>query len=136
MKKLIVVLLSLITVYSYAQKAAPTTQDEYTYVTKGLKGQIETGVGVKAGYKLIDFGKHNDGGKKVMDVYGMFRDGENKPAAIVLVVGPEKAYLCMPTEDAPGNLWDSYMGSLKVFGENLSWADYYIHKLLMRYAGR
>jgi hypothetical protein len=137
MKKLIVVMLSLITVYSYAQKTAPTTQDEYTYVTKGLKGQIESGVGVKPGYKLVDLGQHNEGGK-TLNVSGMYRDGENHPCAIVLVYknGGKESYLCMPTEDAPSVLWDNYMGSLKVMGENLSWADYYLHHLLMRYINK
>jgi hypothetical protein len=134
MKNLIVVLLSLIIVNSYAQKSAPTTQDEYTYLTKGLKSQIDAGIGVKPGYKLVDLGKHADGGKS-LNISGLIRDNETKPCALLLVYknGKDQTYLCVPSADAAEGLWGAYKDSLKVFGENLSWANYYLGKFMMGY---
>jgi hypothetical protein len=130
MRNLIVVLLSVIIVSCYAQK--PTTSEEYTYFTKGYKSQVEAGIGVKAGYKLVDYGQHHDG-SKTLNISGVLRDGETKPCGLLLEFknAKEHSYLLCPTSDSPE--WDNYAGSLKVFGGDLAWADYYIHKLMMSY---
>lgn len=129
MKNLIVVLLSLIIVSVYAQK--PTTPEEYTYFTKGYKSQVEQGIGVKAGYKLVDYGKHQDGGR-ILNISAVLRDGESKPCGLLMEYknGKDHVYLLCPTADS--SEWDTYAGSLKpTFGDNLAWADYYIHKMMM-----
>ncbi len=140
MKKIIVAAFTLLALNSYAQ-VAPTTQEEYTYATKGYKVEVQNGLDVKKGYHWVDYGKHTDGGN-TLNISGLIRDNETKPCAILLYYEKDKvdkkekieAYLCMPTSGAPSALWDSYNGSLGQLGENLKWADYYIHKLLMRFA--
>ena len=40
------------------QLPAPTTEEEYNYLTKGYKIQVESGLDMKKGYSLIDMGTY------------------------------------------------------------------------------
>ena len=64
--KLIIVITFILLSSSVAKMyAQPTSEEEYNYITKGYKVQVETGLDMKAGYHFKDLGdwglKFNDG---------------------------------------------------------------------------
>lgn len=95
----------------------PTTQDEYNYCTKGYKSVEESGVDLKAGYKAkqLASAKYKSGYTYTANVKGLYRDGEDKPCALIIIadLDGKKNYLCVPTNDADVALWDSYEGAFK-----------------------
>ena len=129
MRNWILVLLAFIPALVFAQS---TTQEEYNYVTKGLKVQKESGLDMKKGYSLRDYGivytgKVNTGSILIADwrdtkVYssGLYRDGQDKPCAIVVIyerIGFTE-YLCVPSFDADQSIWDLHFAKFYGFSED------------------
>jgi len=106
MKNTFILALLLISSFSFSQKDNDSTQlvsttvEEYNYLTKGYKVQIESGLDVKKGYR---FGETIS---LVKDTYSfdfkpLIRENTNEVAAILLtyqVKGMFKStwYLCIP----------------------------------------
>lgn len=98
----------------------PTTEEEYNYVTKGYKIQIESGLDMKAGYTLKDFGewslKYPDASRGFI-FKGLYRGEETKPCAVMAIyqkkVNEKKKleYYCIPTLDAEP-LWSKTLAQL------------------------
>lgn len=93
---------------------AQTTEEEYNYVTKGYKVQMESGLDMKKGYSLKDLGNWSlnfgsDGTREAV-FKGLYRDNSTKSCAIMLIYKRPSTgyteYYCIPTIDAPQNLWD------------------------------
>ena len=42
-------------------RSVPTTMEEYNYMTKGYKIQVESGLDMKKGYFIEDMGEHKIG---------------------------------------------------------------------------
>jgi len=94
-----------------------TTQEEYNYITKGYKIQIESGLDMKKGYTLVDMGKTmtTTWGKnrelRECSFKGLIRDGQTKPCAIMMIYKrtdiPNGAvyYICIPTYYTPQEIW-------------------------------
>lgn len=134
MKKLIVAAFALFACNAFAQ-VAPTTQEEYTYVTKGYKVEKQNGLDTKKGYHWVDLGQHSSEGK-TCNLLGLIRSSESKPCAILIYFKSNKGeyYLCMPDDSAPANLWGNYWSSLGQLGDQLHLVDLYVHHLLMKFA--
>ena len=109
------------TVKLYSQSKITTSEEEYNYVTKGYKVQIESGLDMKKGYTLKDLGEWN---LKYSDVSrgfafkGLFRENDSIPCAVMAIYQKKRsgkaaisAYYCIPTLDA-GALWDRTMSQV------------------------
>lgn len=108
-----------------------TTQEEYNYLTKGYKVQIESGLDMKKGYTLknIDedfssaFTSIENGNKKTIirknEFKLLFRDNEKTPCAILMITNRidnnVKQYFCIPTHKSI--FWNDFY---KEFTANLN----------------
>lgn len=95
---------------------------------------------LKPGYRIVDYGIYEEPDRTV-SFKGLFRDGESSPCAIIMVYTKDKfppEYFCLPTQDAPRELWDRYFNSLKVISDNqvsqLRFMSYGLSRTLMRLA--
>ena len=96
---------------------AQTTQDEYNYVTKGYKIELENaqnGLSGKRGYNwqdLGDWGMNQAGAARNCNFKALYRDGDNKPCAVMMVfkrtdiANGAVFYICIPSPDAPQTMW-------------------------------
>jgi hypothetical protein len=103
-----------------------TTIEEYNYITKGYKIQIESGLDMKKGYTFkdlltekIEFGWQ----KYTMNFKGLYRDGEQIPCAIMANING--VYLCVPQYESDINIWNMYLKLLNNYDTSfktaLSW---------------
>jgi len=100
---------------------AGTTQEEYNYITKGYKIQIESGLDMKKGYRFVDMGKsitttwNRPVELRECSFMGLVRDGQTKPCAIMMIYKrtdiPNSAvyYICIPSDNAPEEIWQQTM---------------------------
>ena len=110
-----------------AQKIAPTTEEEFNYVSKGYKIQQESGLDDKRGYYWESLISHYvDSGTRTMNFKALYRIGDSKPCAVLLIYKNTNTgfveYLCIPTYDAPKELWDRTYKSIKNYTESASHA--------------
>lgn len=97
-----------------AQTIKPTTTDEYNIGLAGYKMYKQMKVEIKQGYKVNDLQVFEYGERKA-DFKGLFRDGESKPCAVILVYSKLRGapeYYCIPTPDASEELWDRFRISI------------------------
>jgi hypothetical protein len=99
---------------------APTTLDEYTYVIVGYKLQLNMKLEMKKGYSLKDIDSYLEEDRKI-EFKALTRDGEKAPCAIMMIYylphGAAPQYYCIPTYNAPPDIWDKYYASIN-FGED------------------
>ena len=117
---IIVTILFSLFVNSEAQTIAATTSDEYTYGTVGYKMELQMRLPMKKGYALKDIGVYEDGERKLTFKL-LMRDKEAIPCAVLLVytkVRSAPEYFCLPTSDAPQDMWKQFYESLKSETEN------------------
>ena len=103
-----------------------TTKEEYDYVTKGYKMQIEGGLDMKQGYALKDLGNWSldfTDGARGFHFIGLYRTNDTKPCAIIAIYEKKDnqatrfaEYYCIPTPDAT-DLWERTRAQLN---ENLN----------------
>ena len=116
MKKIIthVVALMLTILLSIASVYGQTTQEEYNYITKGYKIQVESGLDMKKGYTLTnlgDWGLSYGSQTRACEFKALIRDGETKPCAIMMIykrtdiANGARYYICIPSLDAPDDIW-------------------------------
>ncbi len=123
---------------SLSQKIAPTTEEEYNFGTVGYKIQLQNKLPMKQGYRIADYGIFEEPDRTVA-FKGLMRQGEEYPCAIIMIYTKDKfppEYFCIPTEDAPYELWERYFKSLKVVSDNqvsqLRFMSYGLSRTLMR----
>jgi hypothetical protein len=99
-----------------------TTWEEYNYLTKGYRIQIESGLDMKKGYKLVFIADHAhifDGIKRRMRFSALIRDKESSPCAILMVYknlkSEQSEYVCIPNHMANYGIWEAYNEKLKNF---------------------
>ncbi len=110
---------------------AQTTQDEYNYITKGYKIELENiqnGLGGKRGYTWVDLGDWGmaaNGAQRNCEFKALWRDGDNKPCAIMMIfkrtdiANGALYHICIPSSDAPQAMWqESYDFINKALGNN------------------
>lgn len=64
--------------------AMPTTLEEYNYLVKGYKIQVESGLDMKIGYHFEDIGEH-DIGEYHFKIKNLIRDSLNELAGILII---------------------------------------------------
>ncbi len=126
MKHLILsIILNLIFVVAYSQNKVvtnipeSTTLEEFNYLTKGYKIQIESGLDMKKGYRLEDI--HVDDSIKNNISYefkNLYRNKDIKPCATLIIVHSyaikdKTYYLCLPNIRSTPEIWNKYFSSFK-----------------------
>lgn len=100
----------VLSVVSYSQ----TTLEEYNYITKGYKVQIESGLDMKKGYTLTnlgDWGLTFGTEKRNVEFKGLYRANESLPCAIMMIFKrtdiPTGAtyYVCIPHPKSDESIW-------------------------------
>lgn len=100
-----------------------TTIEEYNYVTKGYKIQLESGLDMKKGYRVEYLNEHTvtftEKDKKIerkTTFYGLYRNLEKSPCALMLLYenndSGQKKYMCIPHYNSSGEIWDAYFKDL------------------------
>ena len=64
--------------------ATPTTTDEYNYLTKGYRIQVESGLDMKKGYHFENIGEHQIGTYR-FTIKNLIREAENELAGILII---------------------------------------------------
>lgn len=118
MKNVTITLFLAIVAYSIS---AQTTQEEYNYVTKGYKVQLESGLDMKKGYTLKDlFETSTQTGPvtRTTTFKGLYKTGSNNPCAIMMIYKREGTafteYICIPHYASAQSIWDQYFQQLAV----------------------
>ena len=102
-----------------------TTQEEYNYVTKGYKDQIEKGGDMKKGYRFVDITESSfatgSSVQRKCNFKALFKEGKNKPCAILCIYTRSDNgftdYLCIPTHDAQKEIWDQTFQKINSYSE-------------------
>jgi len=115
-KNQIITLAFVLTIlFSINKSFGQTTQEEYNYVTKGYKVQVESGLDMKKGYTLTDLGSWSitEGTeKRGCEFKGLIKTGQTKPCAILMIykrkdiANGKTFYVCIPSTDAPKDIWE------------------------------
>lgn len=117
------------------QLPAPTTEEEYNYLTKGYKIQVESGLDMKKGYSLIDMGTYQlsfkgENGNYVRTVKfkGLLRDGDANNCAILCICERKdtgfKKYICIPSNNASTKLWNKTSDEMdELAKDNFGWSQ-------------
>lgn len=105
--------------FSSLTASAQTTQEEYNYITKGYKVQIESGLDMKKGYTLVDLGNwgldHNPEHRECT-FKGLVRQGQTKPCAVLMiykrtdVANGATFYVCIPSAGSSEDVWNQTLG--------------------------
>lgn len=104
MKKLLLAIL-LFPILNFAQEKISTTDEEYKYLTEGLKIQQETGTDFKSGYQLEKIKEVNSNGFVINYSYlNHIESKKTKAVSIILKKEKDKKdkvfYLCLPLNNA------------------------------------
>lgn len=127
MKKLLLLLLFAIPSFCNAQVSAnnliSTTQEEYNYLTRGLKIQKESGLDVKAGYEITKIGTRKVGNYSFEYSY-LVKNDIKKTVAISLIATSNVSgityYFAIPYNNI--NLLQNYYSAVASLDENMTTA--------------
>jgi hypothetical protein len=120
-----------------------TTLEEYNYVTKGYKVQVESGLDMKKGYRFDDVHtihiQYSDGVVRETEFKALFREGQKMPTAILCIYShsdkQDKDYLCIPQFNSSKEVWDSTYARLSAIqGDNIMPLMYGLSKLTSYYS--
>lgn len=122
--RILISFLSLLATFSLW--AQPTTEEEFNYMSKGYKIQVESGLDMKKGYslQLLDsMTVPHSAATRHVRFLGLFREGSTTPCGIIGVVkrmdNGVVTYLCLPSHDAPDALWQKAVQGLEQYKDNL-----------------
>jgi len=118
-KSIIVVFCLYLPIKSFTQ----TTLEEYNYVTKGYKIQIESGLDMKKGYEFIDLGSKEVGTRKaeLKALHRIKNNGDKEIAAYMVVYkkqGLKTEYICVPHPESTEEIKLMYAFQLYDFKSN------------------
>ena len=103
---------------------AQTTLEEYNYVTKGYKVQVESGLDMKKGYRFEDIHtihiQYSDGVERETQFKALYREGQKEPAAILCIYthsnNAVREYICLPQFSSTKEIWDSTYARISSIG--------------------
>lgn len=104
--------------------AGSTTLEEYNYLTKGYKVQIDTGLDMKKGYSFKDLSEssltYQDGVIRSVEFKSLIREKSKTSCAILGIYEnsdlPELSnYFCIPSINADKKIWDTALQALSSF---------------------
>jgi hypothetical protein len=106
---------------STSAEPSPTTEEEYNYLTKGYKVQIESGLDMKKGYVLQDMGEVKRSSYEFA-FKGLVREQKNELAAILAIVkssvSGKSYYVAIPIGNS--DLMERYWKDIDYWDENLT----------------
>jgi hypothetical protein len=110
------------------EKIAETTVEEYNFLTKGYKIQLEAGLDMKRGYSLVNNSSTDDG--KYSFEYSVLKRNATNEYVAILVVAKSKTwnntyFICIPFENY--ELYNLYLQSISSWDYPMSKA--YINSL-------
>lgn len=89
-----------------------TTEEEFNYITKGYKIQLESGLDMKKGYEFKDidgWGVNYNSFQRKASFKQLFREGETIPCATLMILERTdtdyKEYLCIPHFESTDEIW-------------------------------
>jgi hypothetical protein len=131
MKTLMTTLLFLISLTCFSQATTeepkPTTDEEYNYLTKGYKVQVESGLDMKKGYNFQDMGEVNQGSYN-FNFQGLIRETKNELAAILVITKSQVSgrvyYICIPVNNP--DLLGRYLTDITAWDESLTTSYCYV----------
>lgn len=98
-----------------------TTQEEYNYITKGYKMQLDGGLDMKKGYTFDDVGEYyitSGEVRRTCTFKALYRSNELKPCAIMLIYKRSDNnfldFLCIPT-GSDAVIWNQYFDKVKTY---------------------
>lgn len=120
MKQLILVL-AIVSAFSLKSQ---TTLEEYNYVVKGYKVQIESGLDMKKGYTLENISK-NEVGIRTVEIKKLIKtEGAKSKISAYMVIyqreGLPKEYICIPHPKSEKDVLDAYWKQLWDGNANLN----------------
>lgn len=99
---------------------AQTTLEEYNFITKGYKTQIDNGLDMKKGYKFIDLIEEHmvsNTINRTMSFKGLYRTGETTPCAVMVIYRRTDTnfidYTCVPHFKSSPEIWQMYLDHVK-----------------------
>ncbi len=122
MKYLILIIFILVTFASRSQ----TTNQEYNYITKGYKIQVESGLDPKSEYIFKDFGTFSSLARSCQFI-GLYRKKSGKLAGTMAIfndLNGRKYYFCIPAKGSSEELFYDYKKSLSLLDGYSSTIDY------------
>ncbi len=108
--------LALVTILFSINGYSQTTLDEYTFITKGYKFQIEYGLDMKKGYTLKDYYTSTEDiipnieqENIIVSFKALIKTGVTGPRALMMIIDNKdtknKRYLCIPHIKSSRELW-------------------------------
>jgi hypothetical protein len=106
---------------------ASTTQEEYNYIKSGLRFQLENGLGIKPGYKIVregQWGLTYDSGswKRMVEFFVVYQIENNTPCGMLMISTrsdtDHEHWFCIPSYGASDALWKTAYSDYLDFTEN------------------
>jgi hypothetical protein len=116
--------------YGQSCKTLGTNLEEYNYVTKGYKVQIQSGLDMKKGYDVKLINSYEIEGRKVV-YYELIKDGKDLRAIMSVFTGRDgrTSYFCIPLGDCDKLLYNSYLSSIQLGIDNTAALNIYQYTL-------
>ena len=101
-----------------------TTQEEYNYITKGYKVQIESGLDMKKGYVLLgmgDWGLNFGTEKRNCEFKLLVNQDLDKPCAIMMIykrtdiANGVNYYICIPSPKSSPEIWEQTLNFVNTY---------------------
>ena len=114
-KNLLLSVIAMAFLLLFCNAFGQTTQEEFNFITKGYKVQIESGLDMKKGYSFVEYGDWglNKGTERRSCTFsGLVRLGESKPCAILLqyqrtdIENGANYYICIPSANSSEDIWN------------------------------
>jgi hypothetical protein len=119
MKKLLMVLIAFNSLLLFGQvstQSTPTTLEEYNYLTKGYKVQIESGLDMKKGYEIVSIDTVSTKiATAQMNVLYRIKDNNKEIAAYLVIyarTGRTTEYICVPNPKSDKEIIQKYFTAL------------------------
>lgn len=130
--------LILCTIVFSTSAIAQTTLEEYNYLTRGYKIQLESGLDMKSGYEIKDAGSYavtygNGTFSRDVKFMHLYRIGEEIPCATLAIFSRSNTtyeeYYCIPHIDSSSEIWnqafrdfETLSSAWSVSGTGYSWS--------------
>lgn len=135
--KLILIVIFITLVISSSKVKAQTSLEEYNYITKGYKVQIESGLDMKKGYEFVDIDKYGNE-VRTAELKALYRIKDNNRIIACYLLeyqskGYPKEYICIPNPNSEPDIlkkyWDQlYDGSFTNVSNRLQFVTYLISR--------
>jgi len=111
-------------------KTVGTTMEEYNYITKGYKVQIESGLDMKKGYDFKEVKTIEIDGRRVI-YKELIKDGKDLRALMAIFTGKNgfTSYFCIPLGECSSEIKDAYYNSVSANIDNTIALNFYQYSL-------